>query len=345
MARFPFRPETLPVLEWAGKQHHSWKTNYYAALIYWKSNNITKAKALFRKCGSEPDYAPFYVSRGVLFDDDETEKELVLKDFTTAVSIYPKEWRTWNALSNFYESNGSFIKQFDNAKKAYGQFSSNPVISVDYAKALLNNNKPKECIGVLNKTLILPQEGAKEGHEIYEMANLSLALNNIEQRKYSTAIKYLEQAKEYPEKLGEGKPYDPDYRLQDYLLAYCAKQSGDQQRSKQYEQTIIDFSSDEERFSSSGNAASNYIGLLMLDKYGRQKQAAGLVKRWKHVQDSLHTWHISGTSQQMEWVLSKYNHAPINIRALEEGITGNGNISRFTLFLRALQLAEGKNEF
>ncbi len=35
------------------------------------------------------------------------------------------------------------------------------VISVDYAKALLNNKKPKECIDVLNKTLILPQEGAK----------------------------------------------------------------------------------------------------------------------------------------------------------------------------------------
>ena len=75
-------------------------------------------------------------------------------------------------------------------------------------------------IDVLNKTVILPQEGARGGHEIFEMANIALALNNIEQKKHKKAVKYLEQAKQFPEKLGAGKLYDPYYRLQDYLLAY-----------------------------------------------------------------------------------------------------------------------------
>lgn len=213
-----------------------------------------------------------------MFNNDKTKKDDVLKDLTGAVLKDPKEWRAWHALSVFYESDGSFSKQFDNAKRAYRQFTANPVISVDYAKALLNNKKPAECNDVLSKTLILPQEGAREGHEIYEMAHLSMALNHIAQKKYGAATRYLEQAKEYPEKLGEGKPYDPDYRLQDYLLSYCAKQSGNNQQSMQYEQSVIDFTSDPEKFSSPRDATSNYIGLLTLNKHGKQKEAEALMQ-------------------------------------------------------------------
>ncbi len=123
-----------------------------------------------------------------------------------------------------------------------------------------------------------------------------MALNNIENKKYKQAIKYLEQVREYPEKLGEGKPYDPDYNLQNYLLAYCAKQSGDKQKAKQYKQDILNFSSNTERFSSTRNATSNYIALLMLNKYDKKNQAMQLMERWKHYQDSLSNWHISDIS-------------------------------------------------
>ena len=342
---FPFRMETMPVLEWARQQRHSWKTVYYSALIQWNNNNLIKAKELFERCGSEPDYAPFYTSRGILLSDDKTKQDDVLKDFKRAILIDPKEWRTWHALSCFYESNGSFSEQFENAKTAYQRFLSNPVISVDYARAMLNVKRPKECIDVLNKTLILPQEGAREGHEIFEMANIALALNNIEQKKHKKAVEYLEQAKQFPEKLGAGKPYDPDYRLQDYLLAYCAKQLGDEQKSMQCYRNIIDFSSDHERFNSAINSTSNYIGILVLDKYGKEKQATELMEGWKHFQDSLSTWHISDfkMSPQMEWVMAKHYNNSTDTKALESKITGAGKESQFTLLLRALKLVEEKH--
>jgi len=341
---FPFRPETLPVLEWAGQQRHTWKTTYYSALIHWNNTNLIKTKELFGKCENEPDYAPFYISRGVLFSDDETKKESVLKDFIKAVTIDPKEWRTWHAISSYYEKNGFYSKQLDNAKKAYQKFSSNPVISIDYAKSLLNLNKPKECIGVLDKILILPQEGAREGHEIYEMANLALALNNVEQKKYKEAIRYLEQAKQFPEKLGVGKPYDPDCRLLDYLLAYCENETGNKQKSSDYYRNILDFSSDAEKFNSTENSTSNYIALLVMDKYDKEIQAAERMKGWKHSLDSLSTWNISEKklSPQTEWVFSKYNEQSSKTKALENEIMGHGKDRRFVLFFKALELVEGK---
>ncbi len=341
---FPFRPETGMVLEWAARQHHSWKADYYAALVQWNSNNIMKAKELFLKCGNGPDYAPFYTSRGILFSDDNFKQSDVLADFKKAVVMDPKEWRTWHELGSFYEAHHQFESLYGNAKDAYRLFPSNPVISVDYAKALLNNKKPKECIDILNKTLILPQEGAKEGHELVELANIALALDYMELNNYKAATKYLVNSKQYPEKLGEGKPYDPDYRLQDYLIAYCAKQLKDKKMAAQCYQNIIDFSNEPDRFNSPRNAAANYLSLLVLNEQGHKNQADELLKSWQHFQDSLSVWHISnsGESTQMQWVLTKIKDPVADIKALKNNNKLSGPVSNFTLFLRALELVEEK---
>lgn len=44
-----------------------------------------------------------------------------------------------------------------------------------------------------------------------------LAIEAMEEENYQTAYQYLEGSKEYPEHLGTGKPYDADFRMQDYL--------------------------------------------------------------------------------------------------------------------------------
>ena len=41
---------------------------------------------------------------------------------------------------------------------------------------------------------------------------------------YKTALRYLEGSKEYPERLGSGRPYDPDFRMQDFLEVLCYDQ-------------------------------------------------------------------------------------------------------------------------
>ena len=63
---FPYRIETLPVLEWASVQSPSWITDYYSALILWNRGRDAEAQNLLSKWGDEPDKVPFYYSRACL---------------------------------------------------------------------------------------------------------------------------------------------------------------------------------------------------------------------------------------------------------------------------------------
>ena len=340
---FPFRLETLSVLEWAGTRRHSWKVAYYKGLIHWNNNNLAEAKQLLEQCGDEPDYAPFYISRGILFSDDKAKKDIVFKDFMKAKSVDPSQWRAWHALSMFYQTSGNFTAQFAIAKKAYSLFSANPVVSIDYAKALLNEKMPDECITVLNKTQVLPQEGAREGHEIFEMAHIAMALNEIKTKKYKSAIEYLIKAKAFPENLGSGMPFDPDYRMQDYLLAYCEEKSGNNEKASQYYHDIIAYTDDVEKFNESGRAVNNYITTLVLDKSGTEIRASELLHGWAHAQDSLTIWHIRDhASTEMKWVLAKRKKNAEESRLIENEMTGQGDETMFAIGLRAIALVEKK---
>jgi tetratricopeptide (TPR) repeat protein len=339
---FPFRTETMPVLEWAWEQRHSWKTVYYSALIQWNNNNLMKAKELFEKCGNEPDYAPFYISRGILFSDDKTKQDDVQKDFKRAILIDPKEWRTWNSLSSFYEKNGSFSEQFDNAKKANQIFSSNPVIGIDYAKALINSGNFRECIKVLDRVNILPQEGAREGHDIYELANLSMAVELLEREKYREALKYVNNSKNWPENLGAGKPYEPDIRFQDYISAYCYTQLRDQKQADNYSDQIINYSL--EHWGPAGEPANIYIANQVFNDHGKHHEAILTMENWKTEQDSLRDWKISpgSSAPKAQWVLAKYRREEEKAEKLEKEISSVSTENRFRLFLKTMSIINMK---
>ena len=53
----------------------------------------------------------------------------------------------------------------------------------------------------------------------------------------------INKSKLWPENLGVGKPYNPDERIQDYLIFYCKEKLNDLS-SKKHLQDIIDYSED-----------------------------------------------------------------------------------------------------
>jgi hypothetical protein len=55
----------------------------------------------------------------------------------------------------------------------------------------------------------------------------------MRKKDFQKAIKFLKQSKEFPENLGRGKPYDPDYTVQDQLIAICQEAESKKQEDFQ----------------------------------------------------------------------------------------------------------------
>ena len=339
---FPFRLETIPVLTWAQQQLPSWKTTYYLGLVYWNNLQPDKAKQLFEQCGDTPDFAPFYLARGALFQGDSAKNNYIGQNFERAMQLQPGEWRTWHYRTEYLLDKGLFEQAYINSAQAYKKFKENAIISMDYAKSLLNTNRLNECVNVLNKTLVLPQEGAQEGHEMYEMANLSLALKMVEQKKYPQAIKFVNDARKWPENLGSGSPYNPDTRLHDFIAAFCQKKLGNVNEAENYYQKIAVLSLDAENWLGGKNPVDNYISVQVLNQKGKQHELKKLIAGWKAEQDSIRNWNITqgAAGSKFDWVLASYNNDTSGAEKLEKELASPAMVTRFKILMKALAVCK-----
>ena len=339
---FPFRQETIEVLKWSIKINDSWKTRYYLGLIYWHLKRHDKAIELFELCGDKPDYAPFYISRGILYQASNTNKTLPLIDFKRAVIVDPSEWRSWHYLSSYYKKTGEFHQELKTSEEANRLFPVNPVIGIDYAKALISTGSFKKCLKVLENITILPQEGAREGHDLFEITNLSIAVGLMELNKFNEAIKYINESKKWPENLGAGKPYEPDVRFQDYLSSFCYRKMGKNEMADSYSTQILDYSSKNWRGDS--DISNIYIANMVFDKAGKQQESAYSMEKWKNVQDSLSNWRISPglQSAKTQWIMAAFTDNKAESERLGKEISAIPSETRFRLLLKAIDIINTK---
>jgi tetratricopeptide (TPR) repeat protein len=337
---FPFRLETIPVLSWAEKQLPSWKNRYYLGLIYWHIGDEENARIQFASCKNEPDYAPFFISRGILFQADPAGKEQVQSDFEQAVKRLPGEWRSWHYLTEYFKDRRMNTMALKNAETAYKRFPANPVTGIDYATSLLNAGNSRACLQVLEKVRILPQEGAREGHNIYVVANLANALTLAENKKYRDALQAIDKARLWPENLGSGKPHEPDTRLTDYLAAYCERQLGQAEKSRVYTGQIIDYSLHAGK-ESNRNTLNNFLGLDLLRIEGKQTQASEFLNHWKAEQDSRRNWGITPGSEtpEMQWVMARVEGDDALSQKIRTELVEDKRYNLTTLFFSILDLA------
>jgi hypothetical protein len=82
----------------------------------------------------------------------------------------------------------------------------------------------------------------------------------MEGKNYKNAIGLLEKAKEWPENIGVGKPYDPDERAQDFLLSKAYEALGETQKSLLSKNAVIKYT----RENPSSNSLNHLFGLLAL---------------------------------------------------------------------------------
>jgi tetratricopeptide (TPR) repeat protein len=273
---FPHRREDIPVLRWAAAQTAGWESSYYLGLVLWNSGGIEEAKDLFKRLADKPDWAPFYLTRARLLEGDGDGKQ-TLTDIEKALRLDAEDWRAWRAQTEFFEKRGDYERALRSAQAVYGKLPDKPVLAMDYAKALLRNGKYADCLGVLERTNILPYEGAWEGRDLYRQAHVLSAAVEIRNKRYTEAVASAEKAKLWPEHLGVGKPYDVDERLEDFILAAAFEKTGDRDKAAELYEAVC---AQTERFRT-GWDSGHLLGAVALKKTGRGEEAERLFADWR----------------------------------------------------------------
>ncbi len=236
---FPWRPETLKVIQAAEARSRDWKNRYYMGLIHWNLDDSTRAKELFRSCKDEPQEAHFYLTRARLFAG--SDDSYVQTDLNRALALEPGEWRVWQALTAYHAKNRNWAVALDNARKATVKIPGHMILTFDRARMELYNHNYDNCLNILEELILLPAEGAREGHEIYRSALVLRALENFVQKKYARALKDLEEARKWPESLGVGKPYVTDERIENYLAGVIYLQTDRPEEGAKYLNEVINW--------------------------------------------------------------------------------------------------------
>jgi predicted Zn-dependent protease len=214
---FPFRPEAIPVFEWAAQQRPAWQPNYFLALIRWHLGELPEARQLLAACGDEPRFAPFYAARAQLANADGT------KDLQRAAQLDPAQWRYGVMLARHRLKHDDSAAALAVAADYARRFPANDTLALLRAKSLLLTGQHQAAAELLRSLHVLPAEGTTEARALFHEAFLLWAVQRLQAGAFDDALQLVATAREWPENLGAGKPYDADIdeRLEDWFIAQC----------------------------------------------------------------------------------------------------------------------------
>ncbi len=283
---FPFRVETIPVLEWARRQDPgNWKAAWYLGLIHQGLGRSEAAQEWFGACG-DPAFAPFHITLGLL---DRTD---ALTRFERAREIDESEWRCWHYLISEYRRLSRSDETVNLAAEAARRFPDRIEIAMDHAGVLFDTGGYAGCLAILEELEVLPYEGGWEAHNLFMRTQVHLALEALAAGEYRAAVRHLEGSKGYPEHLGTGEPYDVDVRMQDYLEWLAWSRAGSRRQAREALQRAVDYTLEH------GTGGSHHLyGLMALREAGREADAEQILGE---LQDR------AGRNSDIRWAIAVY---------------------------------------
>ncbi len=290
---FPFRAETAEVLQWAISRSSGWRPRYYLALVHWGVGNLDEARRLFDQCGEQPDYAPFYAARALVFEGVSPERSLA--DLQQAARRDPAQWRFGKMLVERQLRQGTPAVALETARRYCAQSPENYILGMLHAKALLAVGRYQEAAERLTRLQVLPYEGATEGRRLYRQAQLMVAVENLRKDDAARALRSVDAARLWPENLGAGKPYpeDVDERLEDFLAAQGLSRSGDHAAASKMLQQIT-------ARGPRGGGADTLVRALALRQTGRAAEGSQLLDDWsaREPASALAAWAVRAYNGQ-----------------------------------------------
>jgi tetratricopeptide (TPR) repeat protein len=221
---FPFRPESGDVFRWALAHRNTWQTAYYLALVEWSRGDVDAARALLADVGDAPAFAPLFAARAQLMADVAPDRSFA--DWRRAMALDPGEWRYGRAVIERLLLDGDTVTAAATAADYAWRFPGNPAIGTLNGRALLAAGRSQEAADWMDQLEVLPAEGSAEARSLYREAHLMVAVDRLGRGDPRGALTHVGKARDWPERLGAGKPYpaDVDERLEDWLEATALHQ-------------------------------------------------------------------------------------------------------------------------
>ena len=129
-------------------------------------------------------------------------------------------------LVQYYQSLNRWTESLTAATAALDAFTGDFNLQIMQARALVKLHRATEALTVLDTARVLPSEGARESHQLYVQAHVMAALDAYDRRAWDDAATHLSAALDWPEHLGQGKPYDPEERLIRFVMARVEARRG-----------------------------------------------------------------------------------------------------------------------
>jgi hypothetical protein len=94
------------------------------------------------------------------------------------------------------------------------------------ARTLMEVGRAEEAVDLIGGLEVLPSEGGRESHRLWESGHLIAALDALDADDPERARGHVVQSMEWPESLGQGRPYAPEERMSRYLLGVAEARLG-----------------------------------------------------------------------------------------------------------------------
>ncbi len=237
---FPFRRESLAVLEWADERSDAWVWTYLRGLNLWAMGRPDEAAALFGSLLGGPDFAPFYVARAQL--TRRSDATAGNADLRRAVEIDPETRALHVYLVRNLVEQQSWNEALRALSEARGRFPDDFNLALFEARALVNSDRVLEALQILDDIHVLPSENARGSHALWAQAHTQAALDAIDRGDLTDAAEHLGEALEWPETLGRGRPYEPEERLERYLQGVVENRRGNGLEAREHFQSVVDAS-------------------------------------------------------------------------------------------------------
>jgi tetratricopeptide (TPR) repeat protein len=227
---FPYRRESIDVLTWATRNSDDWVWEYLLALNLWAADRDREAASLLEELGQAPDFAPTYVARAEFLS--QTRGQDPEPDLRRAVELAPENRTLHIHLIRHYQDQGEWDASLAILDAIRPHFPDDFNLKLLEAKTLMNLGRALEATEILASTHVIPSENARDSHRLWEQSHTMAALDAYDAGDFPVAREYLMTALEWPEHLGQGRPYQPEERLVRFILGRVEERLGNEAEAR-----------------------------------------------------------------------------------------------------------------